>query len=269
MRTKSPSTWPTVTSTRAVRPIRIPPRRAHADEAHRRRWRQRRSTERLPDSRPGSRPDLPCWPTRAAAGDRDAARLHRDGVAALQPLQTTTDTTSPAPSRSPSPQFWGPASTASADARRLLGNYLVSRVDVLLMSWRFARHLSDMAGQLTASGLGIVSLPHLARHCDDTPPCNANWAASPTASPLTFPILGILTDTAEPGVLFIGDQWAAAAGPCCCARSPPRRPSPRSAARPCPPGSAPVSPRCSAGSPSRCWRPPSSGAVAHGGALPF
>jgi teichuronic acid exporter len=105
-----------------------------------------------------------------------------------------------------------------------LGNYLVSRVDVLLMSWffvpeiiglwRFAQRLSDMAGQLTAGGLGIVSLPHLARHGDDTPALERELGRLIYgASLLTFPILGILAGTAEPVVLFIGDQWAASTGP--------------------------------------------------------
>lgn len=73
-----------------------------------------------------------------------------------------------------------------------LGDYLVSRVDVLFMSWffipeviglwRFAQRLSDMAGQLSAGGLGIVSLPWLAM-AKTAPPWNANWAGSSTAPP--------------------------------------------------------------------------------------
>jgi PST family polysaccharide transporter len=105
-----------------------------------------------------------------------------------------------------------------------LGNYLVSRVDVLLMSWffipeviglwRFAQRLSDMAGQLTAGGLGIVSLPHLARHGDDSSALERELGRLLYgASLLTFPMLGILAGTAQPVVLFIGDQWATAANP--------------------------------------------------------
>jgi PST family polysaccharide transporter len=105
-----------------------------------------------------------------------------------------------------------------------LGNYLVSRVDVLLMSlffapeiigvWRFAQRLSDLAGQFTAGGLGIVSLPHLARHGDDSSALERELGRLIYgASLLTFPILGILAGCAEPAVLFIGDQWAAAAEP--------------------------------------------------------
>jgi PST family polysaccharide transporter len=105
-----------------------------------------------------------------------------------------------------------------------VGSYLSSRIDVVLMGtlfgpvviglWRFAQRLSEMANELTSGGLRLVSLPHLARHGDDTTRLERELARLVHgASLLTFPALGIVAGLAHPIVLFIGDQWAFAAGP--------------------------------------------------------
>lgn len=105
-----------------------------------------------------------------------------------------------------------------------VGGYLSHRVDVLLMGalfvpeviglWRFAQRLSEMANEITAGGLSVVSLPHLARHGEDTPSLERELGRlMHGASLLTFPALGTLAGSAEAVVLFIGDQWALAAGP--------------------------------------------------------
>lgn len=105
-----------------------------------------------------------------------------------------------------------------------VGGHLSHRVDVLLMGaffipeiiglWRFAQRLSEMANELTAGGLNVVSLPHLARHGEDTPALERELGRLMYgAALLTFPALGILAGTAEAVVLFIGDQWAFAAEP--------------------------------------------------------
>jgi O-antigen/teichoic acid export membrane protein len=105
-----------------------------------------------------------------------------------------------------------------------VGGYFSTRVDVLLMGaffapqiiglWRFAQRLSEMATELVAGGLNVVSLPHLARHGDDTPALEREQARLMYgASLLTFPALGVLAGVAQPAVLFIGSQWELAAGP--------------------------------------------------------
>jgi O-antigen/teichoic acid export membrane protein len=105
-----------------------------------------------------------------------------------------------------------------------IGGYLSTRVDVLLLGaffgpeiiglWRFAHRLSEMANELTAGGLNVVSLPHLARHGEDSPALERELGRLMYgASLLTFPALGILAGTSEAVVRFIGDQWVLAAGP--------------------------------------------------------
>jgi PST family polysaccharide transporter len=105
-----------------------------------------------------------------------------------------------------------------------IGGYLSTRTDVLLMGllfvpeiiglWRFAQRLSEMAYDFTAGGLNEISLPHLARHGEDTPALERELGrVMYGASLLTFPALGILAGCAEAVVLFIGDQWAFAADP--------------------------------------------------------
>ena len=105
-----------------------------------------------------------------------------------------------------------------------IGGYLSSRVDVLLMGaffvpeliglWRFAQRLSEMANELTAGGLHVVSLPHLARHGEDPPALERELGRLMYgASLLTFPALGILAGSSDAVVRFIGDQWTLAAGP--------------------------------------------------------
>lgn len=105
-----------------------------------------------------------------------------------------------------------------------IGGYLATRVDVLMMGtlfvpetiglWRFAQRLSEFANELTAGGLSAVSLPHLARHGEDAPALERELGRLMYgASLLTFPALGVLAGASEAVVLFIGDQWAVAAGP--------------------------------------------------------
>lgn len=105
-----------------------------------------------------------------------------------------------------------------------IGSYLSTRVDVVLMGtlfgpvviglWRFAQRLSEMANELTSGGIRVVSLPHLARHGKDTPALQRELGQLVYgASLLTFPALGILAGVPDAVVLFIGDQWAFAAGP--------------------------------------------------------
>jgi PST family polysaccharide transporter len=105
-----------------------------------------------------------------------------------------------------------------------IGNYLSHRVDVLLMGtlfgaeiiglWRFAQRLSEMANEVTSGGIQLISLPHLARHDGDAPTFERELGrVLYGASLLTFPALGILAGASEAVVLFIGDQWAFAAGP--------------------------------------------------------
>jgi PST family polysaccharide transporter len=105
-----------------------------------------------------------------------------------------------------------------------LGGYLSHRVDVLLMGvffvpeiiglWRFAQRLSEMANELTAGGLNVVSLPHLARHGEDDSGLERELSRLMyAASLLTFPALGILAGCSEAVVRFIGPQWATAAEP--------------------------------------------------------
>src|SRR5690606_23294487 len=105
-----------------------------------------------------------------------------------------------------------------------VGSYLSSRVDVVLMGtlfgpvviglWRFAQRLSELANELTSGGLRLVSLPHLARHGEDTTQLERELSRLVYgAALLTFPALGIIAGVAHPIVLFIGDQWAFAAGP--------------------------------------------------------
>lgn len=105
-----------------------------------------------------------------------------------------------------------------------IGNYLSHRVDVLLMGslfgteliglWRFAQRLSEMANEVTSGGIQLISLPHLARHDGDAPAFERELGrVLYGASLLTFPALGILAGASDAVVLFIGDQWAFAAGP--------------------------------------------------------
>jgi len=105
-----------------------------------------------------------------------------------------------------------------------VGGYLSTRVDVVMMGsffspvviglWRFAQRLAEMGNELTSGGLRMVSLPHLARHGEEIPALERELGRLLYgASLLTFPALGILAGVAAPAVLFIGDQWALAAGP--------------------------------------------------------
>jgi PST family polysaccharide transporter len=105
-----------------------------------------------------------------------------------------------------------------------VGSYLSTRTDVVLMGtffgpviiglWRFAQRLSEMANELTSGGLRLVSLPHLARHGEDTPALERELGRLMYgASLLTFPALGMLAGVPDAVVLFIGDQWAFAAAP--------------------------------------------------------
>jgi PST family polysaccharide transporter len=105
-----------------------------------------------------------------------------------------------------------------------VGGYFSSRIDVVMMGslftpvviglWRFAQRLAEMGNELTSGGLRMVSLPHLARHGEEIPALERELGRLLYgASLLTFPALGILAGIATPTVLFIGDQWALAAGP--------------------------------------------------------
>jgi O-antigen/teichoic acid export membrane protein len=105
-----------------------------------------------------------------------------------------------------------------------IGNYLSTRVDVLLMGtlfgaeliglWRFAQRLSEMANEVTSGGIQLISLPHLARHDKDAHRFERELGrVMYGASLLTFPALGILAGVSDAVVLFIGDQWTFAAGP--------------------------------------------------------
>ncbi|MEJ3747171.1 oligosaccharide flippase family protein [Actinomycetes bacterium KLBMP 9797] len=104
-----------------------------------------------------------------------------------------------------------------------VGNYLSLRSDVLVMGlffgpvviglYRFAARFAEMAVDLTASGLHQVSLPHLARHSQDRRALGHELGRLMHGTAvLACPALGIVAGVAEPLVLFIGDQWADAAG---------------------------------------------------------
>lgn len=104
-----------------------------------------------------------------------------------------------------------------------IGNYLSLRSDVLVMGlffgpvviglYRFAARFAEMAVDLTASGLHQVSLPHLARHSQDRQALGRELGRLMHGTAvLACPVLGIVAGVAEPLVLFIGDQWADAAG---------------------------------------------------------
>lgn len=130
------------------------------------------------------------------------------------------------------PRFRGPIRQQLRDIRNTslhtyagaFGSFLSSRTDVVLMGlffgpvviglYRFAARFAEMVVDLTARGLHQVSLPHLARHGSDK-----NGFARELGrlmhgvAVLAYPMLGIVAGVAEPLVLFIGDQWAAAATP--------------------------------------------------------
>jgi PST family polysaccharide transporter len=105
-----------------------------------------------------------------------------------------------------------------------IGGYLSTRADVLLMGaffvpeiiglWRFAQRLSEMTNEITAGGLRVVSLPHLARHGEDTPALERELGRLMYgASLLAFPALGMLAGVSDAVVRFVGDQWTLAADP--------------------------------------------------------
>jgi O-antigen/teichoic acid export membrane protein len=130
------------------------------------------------------------------------------------------------------PRFRGPIRQQLRDIRRTslhtyagaVGVFLSSRTDVVLMGlffgpvviglYRFAARFAEMVVDLTARGLHQVSLPHLARHGSDKVGFTRELGRlMHGVAVLAYPMLGIVAGVAEPLVLFIGDQWAEAAGP--------------------------------------------------------
>jgi O-antigen/teichoic acid export membrane protein len=105
-----------------------------------------------------------------------------------------------------------------------LGYFVAKRTDALIMGalfgsaavglYRLATRLTDMVTDLTSTALNQVSLPDLSTLASDRDKFGQRLGVyAHTQAVFAFPLLGLVTATADPVLEILGDEWTPAALP--------------------------------------------------------